>query len=421
MSAGTPQTKQAGTGPSVSIVVVSRGRGESLTTCLCGLTRLLYAPYEIIVVSDAEGAAAVQAAGLIGLVKLVRFEEANISKARNLGIAEAAGEVIAFIDDDAVAEPTWLHHLVAGFDLPDVSAVGGYVRGRNGISYQWKARSVDDTGKAHDLSVRGDHPRVVNAPDGQAVKTEGTNMAFRADVLKRIGGFDEVFAFYLDETDLNLRLHQAGHVTAIAPLAEVHHAYAPSPRRRQNRAVTDLRDVGASTAVFLNKHCPEPYRAGAIADMRQEQIRRIWRQRRAGLLNNDEVQALTRGLEEGFADGEARRFGQYARFATAPAFLPFETRARGEHRVLAGRIWQRQRLISEAEALTAAGHTVSLFLFSPTLRRHRMRFVLPGYWLQQGGIWGRSRRDRLPFSSLTFRARLMKEQKRLSGRLYAKN
>lgn len=416
MSARPPQVKQAGAGPSVSIVVVSRGRGESLATCLCGLTRLLYAPYEIIVVCDAEGAAAVQTAGLTGLIKLVRFEEANISKARNLGIAEAAGAVIAFIDDDAVAEPTWLHHLVAGFDLPDVSAVGGYVRGRNGISYQWQARSVDDTGKAYVVSLQGDHPRVVTPPEGQAVKTEGTNMAFRADVLKRMGGFDEVFAFFLDETDLNLRLHQAGHATAIAPMAEVHHAYAPSPRRRQNRAVTDLGDVGASTAVFLNKHCLEAYRAGAIAGLRQEQVRRIWRQRRAGLLRTEEVEDLTRGLEAGLATGAARMFGQYARFGPAPAFLPFDSRATGAHRVLAGRIWQKRRLMAEAEAMVAAGHTVSLYLFSPTLRRHQVRFEAPGIWLQQGGIWGRSIRNRLPFSAIGFGQRLRQEQKRVAGR-----
>jgi len=416
MSTRTPQVKQAGAGPSVSIVVVSRGRGESLATCLCGLTRLLYAPYEIIVVCDAEGAAAVQSAGLTGLIKLVRFEAANISKARNLGIAEVAGEVIAFIDDDAVAEPTWLHHLVAGFDLPEVSAVGGYVRGRNGISYQWQARSVDDTGKAHRVSLQGETPRVVTPPEGQAVKTEGTNMAFRADVLKRMGGFDEVFAFFLDETDLNLRLHQAGHATAIAPMAEVHHAYAPSPRRRQNRAVTDLGDVGVSTAVFLNKHCPEAYRAGAIADLRQEQVRRIWRQRRAGLLRTEEVEDLTRGLEAGLAAGEARMFGQYARFGPPPAFLPFASRATGAHRVLAGRIWQKRRLMAEAEALVAAGHTVSLYLFSPTLRRHQVRFVAPGIWVQRGGIWGRSVRNRLPFSAFGFGQRLRQEQKRVAGR-----
>ncbi|MCB2152739.1 MAG: glycosyltransferase, partial [Rhodobacteraceae bacterium] len=59
--------------------------------------------------------------------------------ARNLGLAAAAGEIVAFIDDDAVPEPRWLARLTAPFADPGIAAAGGFVVGRNGISFQWRA------------------------------------------------------------------------------------------------------------------------------------------------------------------------------------------------------------------------------------------------------------------------------------------
>ncbi|WP_372887787.1 glycosyltransferase family 2 protein, partial [Shimia sp.] len=122
----------------VSVVIVSRGRPQALARCLTGLSQQTHPSFETIVVADPSGCAAVNDGAFSGLVKLVAFDEANISAARNLGIARAAGELVAFIDDDAVPEPTWLAHLVAPFDSdPEVMAAGGFVRGRNGISFQW--------------------------------------------------------------------------------------------------------------------------------------------------------------------------------------------------------------------------------------------------------------------------------------------
>ena len=77
-------------------------------------------------------------------------------------------------------------------------------------------------------------------------------MAVRRDVLAALGGFDPAYHFYLDETDLNMRLAQAGHATALCPRALVHHGFAASTRRRKDRVPADLFDIGASWAVF----CP---------------------------------------------------------------------------------------------------------------------------------------------------------------------
>ena len=132
------------THPPVSVVVVSRDRPDALLRCLTGLLQVQYTPFEVVVVADQPGCSA--AARWAEQIKIVPFDRPNISEARNLGISNAAGEIIAFIDDDAVPEPSWLTHLIAPFERADVAAAGGFVRGRNGISFQWQARSVDETG-----------------------------------------------------------------------------------------------------------------------------------------------------------------------------------------------------------------------------------------------------------------------------------
>jgi len=393
--------------PTVSVVVVSRERPGPLRLCLAGLSRLLYPAYEIVVVTDDEGAAAVRASGFSEEVKLVAFDDANISAARNAGIAEAAGEIVAFLDDDAVPEPGWLAHLVQGFSWPEAAAAGGFVRGRNGISFQWRARSVLPSGGTQEIALDGDRPVLLTPTTGRAIKTEGTNMAVRRAVLAEMGGFDPAFRFYLDETDLNMRLAQAGHATAIVPLAEVHHAYAESTRRARNRGPRDLFDVGASTAVFLRKHCASSDHPRITAELRAGQRKALVAHMVAGRIEPRDVGRLLRRLDAGLAEGASRPIPAMPAIPHPTHwFLPFETRATGDQRFIAGRRLFARRHRAAARAAAAAGETVTLLLMSHTALAHRVRFDSSGVWEQTGGLWGRSLRTgrRLRFKRFSARA-----------------
>ena len=88
----------------VSVVVVSRDRPDALLRCLTGLSQLQYPNFEIVVVADAKGQQAVVASQFSSQIKCIGFDLPNISEARNLGISHAAGDIVAFIDDDAVPE-----------------------------------------------------------------------------------------------------------------------------------------------------------------------------------------------------------------------------------------------------------------------------------------------------------------------------
>lgn len=399
----------------VSIVVVSRERPESLIWCLTGLDGLDYPMFEVVVVACPAGAAAVRGSRFAAKVKLIEFDEANISEARNRGIVQAAGEIVAFIDDDAVPEPSWLRHLVGAFAASRVSAAGGYVRGRNGISFQWRAREVDCGGRAKPLTVDGDAPQLADPDPGWAVKTEGTNMAVRRDLLAAVGGFDPGFRFYLDETDLNLRLAALKRRVAIVPLAQVHHAYAASVRRRADRAVKDLSEIGASAALFLRKHCPAQDRPARLNEMMREQQMRVFDQVKARLLRKSAVGPLIDGLKRGVQTGMQRPIADLAPLpGPMSGFLQFPP-ARQGGTMLAGRVWQAHRLRQDAARRAAAGENVTLFLFGPSARYHRMRFDPAGFWQQNGGLFGRSDRAAPLLQIGGFRTRLAREAGRLAG------
>jgi GT2 family glycosyltransferase len=398
----------------VSVVVVSRDRPDALYRCVLGLSQLQFNPFEIIVVTDISGQAAI--AAFDGQIKTVLFEEANISAARNLGVANAAGEVIAFIDDDAVPEPTWLSFLVAPFEREDVAAVGGFVLGRNGISFQWKARILDSNGQASSIAVDDEHPTVLTPPAGHAVKTEGTNMAIRRDVLVTLGGFDPAYHFYLDETDLNMRLARAGYVTAIAPLAQVHHGFAQSTRRRADRVPSDLFDIGASWAVFQRKFITEDLWAGHWAGVVNSERKRLMNHLISGGLEPQSVRRLISRLREGYMAGVMRKITtlQIANHSMLP-FLPHPARKR-ESVLLEARPISAEKIRNDAREMVKQGYIVTVLILSPTAFFHQAQFHKEGYWEQSGGLFGKSTRSQRVFRLWSRNRRSTFETRRIGVR-----
>lgn len=391
-----------------SVIIVSRHRAAALQRCLLGLAQQDHPSFEVIVVADPAGITAARAKDLA--IKLIPFDQPNISAARNLGLANAGGEVVAFIDDDAVAEPTWLSRLCAPFSDPQVIASTGFIRGRNGISYQWKACEVDNTGADHPLPA---HAATYAGTPERAVKTQGTNCAFRRQSLTRIGGFDPAFRFYLDEADVNLRMAGLG-LTTVVPDAQVHHGYAASARRRDDRIPTSLHEIAASIAVFLRRHAPDTADDETIPaiEAQRARIAHLLATRR---ISDPQADTLRSTLADGWDDGMSRPLTDPAAITGAAPFTPRSGTGPRPGRVIAGRIWQARRLRAHAAQAAANGEIVTLFLLSPTIRAHRHHFTPAGFWEQTGGLFGPSDRSQPRFRWWRFSKRVLAETARVAG------
>ncbi len=402
--------------PRTSVIVVSHGRPDHLALCLTALAQQDHPDFEIVVVADAVGLEAVSRWRWQDRVKTALQEVQNISAARNQGLELAAGDVIAFIDDDAVAEPTWLSALSSVFAGGAVGAAGGYVRGRNGISLQSRGARVDGAGRETALNHQGLKPVLFTSEPGKAIKTEGTNCAFRREQLARLGGFDPAFAYFLDETDVNMRLALEAVTTAIVPLAEVHHAMAPSGRRTAQRMPVSLHQIGASSAIFLRKHAPDADPAIRLAEILAEHRRRLLRHMVRGTCEPRDVTRLLGSLAEGWQAGLAHRIVACTPIADDPpefrAFRP-DPPFTGMT-VIAARSWSSRSARRIAGNAVASGQRVSLFLFSPTSLYHRVRFTPNGVWEQTGGLFGRAERTEKLLSLNRFSTRAATECARVA-------
>lgn len=374
----------------LSVIVASRHRPEALVRCVKALRQQIGVLIEVIVVADPESCQKLQADDL----KIVVYDEANISVARNRGLAEAAAPFVAFIDDDAVAEPTWAARLYQGLNQKGLVAATGFVLGRNGLSYQWRAAYVDGKGVDHPFEA-GDQDVVPRPSLGLAVKLQGTNCALSTVALRQAGGFDPAYRFYLDDADLSLRISRLGQ-SAIVPGAQVHHGFLASERRRADRVPLSLHDIGASMAVFLRRHCPESLAEG-YERLAGEQKARLNRHLSADRLTRATYRALMASLDAGWDQGLGRELSVLEPLCHNPAsFLPVASTANGGGAVLGGWWFQRDQLIREAARRTSEGVIVSVLCLTPGWRRHRHRYCNEGYWLQTGGVWGKADRSLPP-------------------------
>ncbi|MEH7830145.1 glycosyltransferase family 2 protein [Gemmobacter denitrificans] len=396
--------------PTISVIVVSWQRHDDLRRCLMSLQQQDHPALELVVVADASGvdlaSRILSATG--GQARLIPNPGGNISVARNLGLMQAAGEVVGFIDDDAAAEPTWARRLAAAFHDPAVAAATGFTRGRNGISLQWRAAGVDATGHDHPLEVP-DQGGIWNGRSGYAIKPVGTNCAFRRAMLLQAGGFDPAYRFYLDDADVGMRLAAYG-ATAVVPLAQVQHGFAASTRRRADRVPLDLTDIGASTMVFLRRHAVPDLWPTALARLRAEQRQRVLRHMVAGRILPGDVSRLLASLEAGITEATKRNLPRIT--PLQPEVLRFQPLAGigpRPARLISGRIWQGHKLAAQARRALAEGELPTVIRLSPTSLRHHAGFTEGGWWEQRGGLFGASDRRDPPFRFWRFARRVARE------------
>lgn len=196
--------------PSVSIVVCTYNRAQYLDRCIESLINQSYPKIEIIVVNGPSTDETETILNKYPEINVISQKKLNgLSAARNLGIKGSRGEIIAFIDDDAVADNDWVKCLVDGYENDRIGGVGGPVFDITGDWYQFKNGYISKSGIP---SFINDVDLDYNDPDGDFFNyVMGTNSSFRRAYLFRIKLFDEKIRYYLDETDVCVRLIKNGY------------------------------------------------------------------------------------------------------------------------------------------------------------------------------------------------------------------
>jgi len=202
--------------PFVSIVVPVRDGEKTIRDCVEALLSSEHPEQrrEIVVVDNGSKD---RTAAIVRAMPVRYVHEARIgrSHARNRGVNESRGEIIAFTDADCIADPAWIPRLVEAFAPPEVSAVAGEI-----------LAATPRTGAQRFMAQHA--PRwqsvVLRLPEPFAITA---NVAFRRQVFGSVGLFDPEFVT-AEDVDFGWRFFAAGLNMVYAPGATVAHRLRPT-------------------------------------------------------------------------------------------------------------------------------------------------------------------------------------------------
>jgi GT2 family glycosyltransferase len=185
--------------PRITVVVCTRERPGALARCLDSLILQRYPHFRILVVDNAPVTATtaevVRSAARRGPIEYLVEPKGGLSFARNAAVAAAPGEILAWIDDDEVADQHWLAEIARALaDHPEADVVSGVIVPAE-LETQPQVWFEQFGGHSKGRGFRPDvfgpatahlqSPLYPLPPFGT-----GANMTFRPGVIERIGGFD---------------------------------------------------------------------------------------------------------------------------------------------------------------------------------------------------------------------------------------
>lgn len=248
-----PHAARDSTAPTISVVICAFtfDRLQVMGEAVESIRAQTLPAHEIVLVIDHAPELLEEVRRLWPDLKIVaNHERQGLSGARNTGVAEASGEVVAFLDDDAIAAPDWLAHLAAAYADPKVLGAGGSVRPRwvEGEPAWFPAEFDWVVGCTHSGMPRELEP---------VRNLVGANMSFRRAPLLEVGGFSHDLGRVgslpvgCEETDLSIRVHQRWPEAEILydPDARVEHV-VPASRGTVRYFVDRCRAEGRSKAVL---------------------------------------------------------------------------------------------------------------------------------------------------------------------------
>jgi len=223
--------------PRVSILIPTKDNLTTIFHCLESLTHLDYPREKLeILILDSSSPPLKLPENLRSYISIFH-KKCSPPAAYNFLLQLAKGEIIAFIDSDAVADRLWLRELVAGFSTPEVGGVGGHIRTWN---------TANPLARCIGYELEGRYSKM---PEN-ILRISTSNLAVRREVLMRVGGIDENLPTGYD-AKLGLDINALGLRLRFNPRAIVYHYHRPTLREYYGQQKTyALHDVRLYTKGF---------------------------------------------------------------------------------------------------------------------------------------------------------------------------
>jgi GT2 family glycosyltransferase len=239
----------------ISVLVCTRDRTGSLKHTLDSLMKLDYPRHEVLVIDNAPSTAETEELVKNYPFRYVLEPRPGLDWARNRGIAESKGDIVAYIDDDAVADPGWLWGIRAGFVDPGTMCVTGLL-----LPSELETTAQEIFEIHYGGFSRGFERTVYRRGELWKYQTcwpsvgTGCNMAFRREVFDRVGVFDVAFDVGTPtcgsgDLDMFHRLMRAGCTIEYRPEALQYHTH----RRSVEALLNQFRCYGKSFVAFQTK------------------------------------------------------------------------------------------------------------------------------------------------------------------------
>jgi GT2 family glycosyltransferase len=195
----------------ISLVIPCYDAARTLGRVLQGVRAQSVAPDEVLVVDDGSSDSSGQVARAFGVQVVAHGENRGLAAARNTGLERARGELVVFVDSDAVPQRDLVRRLVTGFEDQRLAGLGGQVMepGTAGLPDRWRAVFWRQTQGERALS--------------EAPFLIGACCSLRRGAALSAGGFSADFRTNGEDVELSLRLQGRGFRLAYDPLARVTH------------------------------------------------------------------------------------------------------------------------------------------------------------------------------------------------------
>ena len=207
-----------------SLVIPSLDRADFLLETVQLFLELRHSQWEILVVdqSDEKSLSLAELAGANDCLSYYHVAEKGLPNARNVGIEEAAGDIVAFVDDDVIPGPEFL---TAHLDAYRDETIGG-ISGRiiDAGTHPRRFPKPNQIGRVRTMDGRFKR-NFHGTAEADVEHARGCNMSFRRDLLRQIGGFDLRYGgtSVLEDADTTARIRQLGYRMRFCPQAVVTH------------------------------------------------------------------------------------------------------------------------------------------------------------------------------------------------------